>query len=389
MKKKYLKGIRLLTGTLVYLMVVTGCGSSDGSYSASKSVANESFAAEEAAGESGLYDAAYDEAYEDAETPEGSQAEEVTESNSAAKQKRKLITNMSMSTETKEFDKTVDFLQKRTEELGGYVESFRTEKSSYTDERTANLTLRVPEDKLSGFVTEVAEKSNITSQDMNVTDVTLTYADLESHRNALRAEEKQLLQLMEQATTIEDIMSIQDKLTDVRYQLESMESQLRTYDNQISYSTLTVSVREVIEYTPEPVKNPTFWERARDGFLENCDAVATFFKELALLIITHLPSLVIFIIIILIIFAVIKFADKNRKKRMKNNPPVMGGVKPGTKTMVTPSVIQNGKPGAPTYGPYSNGVNVQNNANNNALNTNNMGDKNESDSNNSEDNIQK
>ncbi|WP_051205932.1 DUF4349 domain-containing protein [Butyrivibrio sp. FC2001] len=334
MKRKYVKVLRLLTGAMVYMMVVTGCGSSDGAY-ATKSM-DESYATESAM-EGGVYDAEYEEAYDEGSTNSSTQAEEITEEKSSAKQKRKLITNMSMNTETKEFDKTVDFLQKRTEELDGYVESFSTDKSSYSEERTANLTLRIPEEKLSGFVTEVADVSNITSQEMNVTDVTLTYADLESHRNALRAEEEQLLTLMEKAETIEDIMTIQDKLTDVRYQLESMESQLRTYDNQITYSTLRVTVREVIEYTPEPVKNPSFWERARDGFLDNCEGVATFFKEFALLIITHLPVLTILIIIVIIIIAIVRFANKKSKERLANRPPVMPGPVPGGMPPVRPN----------------------------------------------------
>lgn len=359
MKRKYLKGLKFLTGALLYFMFVTGCGGD--SYSASKESATESYAAEEAAYEDGgIYEADY-EAYEGSSNSSGTQAEEVTEGQSAAKQKRKLITNMSMSTETKEFDKTIDFLQKRTDELGGYVESFSTDKSSYSDERKANLTLRIPEEKLSGFVSEVAEKSNITSQDMNVTDVTLTYADLESHRNALRAEEDQLLTLMERAETIEDIMTIQDKLTDVRYQLESMESQLRTYDNQITFSTLKVSVREVIEYTPEPVKNPTYLERARDGFFENCSAVATFFKELSLLIITHLPVLLILLVIVIIIISIIRFADKKHKEKMAKRQPVAPGPVPGGMPPVHPNSMP---PVTPPRGPISTALHQERESNN-------------------------
>ena len=164
MKKKSLKNLKVLAGALVYLMVVTGCGSSDKATMAeSPSYAEESYATESAEA-GGIYNEAYDDATYDGENAAGAEAETVTE-NKATKSKRKLITNMSMTTETKEFDKTVNFLQNRTEELGGYVESFSTSKSSYSDERTAYLTLRVPEEKLSGFVSEVAEESNITSQD--------------------------------------------------------------------------------------------------------------------------------------------------------------------------------------------------------------------------------
>ncbi len=349
MKKKSLKKLKVLAGALVYLMVVTGCGSSDSAKMAESPAYAEDSYVTESAEAGGIYNDAYDaEEYAD-ESTATTESETITE-DKAAKSKRKLITNMSMITETKEFDKTVDFLQKRTENLGGYVESFSTSKSSYSDERSAYLTLRVPEEKLSGFVSEVAEKSNITSQDMNVTDVTLTYADLESHKNALRAEEEQLLALMEKAESIEDIMAIQDKLTDVRYQLESMESQLRTYDNQISFSTLKVTVEEVIDYTPEPVKNPTFWERAKEGFLDNCKNVATFFTELLLFIITHIITIAILAAIVVIIIMMIRKHEKKRIERMKNAPKKAPSPLPGN--------------GAYTYGPAQ--VNNRNAADGNA-----------------------
>ena len=324
MKRKSFGILKLIAGTLVVMISIGGCGSSNkASYATADSYAEE--AAAEAPGDGGVYDTAYEE-YDSEGASNG--AEEITEEKADKKSKRKLITNMSMTTETKQFDKTVDFLQHRTEELGGYVESFSTSKSSYSDERSAYMTLRVPEEKLSGFVSEVANESNIVSQDMSVTDVTLTYADLESHKNALRAEEEQLLALMEKAETIEDIMVIQDKLTDVRYQIESMESQLRTYDNQVSFSTLKVTVQEVIDYTPEPIKNPTFFERARDGFLDNCYNVATFFKELAIFIISHILTLLILAAIIIAVVVFVRKSEKKRKERLAKMPKVERPVLP-------------------------------------------------------------
>ena len=372
MKKKSLGKVKLLAGAVILMMTVSGCGSTKETAATADTMAYSEEAAAADYEDGGIYDAAYDDAYRDTEASEGaegSQAEEITEDKADKKSKRKLITKMSMTTETKEFDKTVDFLQRRTEELGGYVESFSTSKSSYSDERTAYMTLRVPEEKLSGFVNEVAEKSNITSQEKNVTDVTLTYADLESHRNALRAEEEQLLALMQKAESLEDIMVIQDKLTDVRYQIESMESQLRTYDNQVSFSTLTVSVEEVIDYTPEPVKNPTFWERARDGFLENCDNVATFFKELLLFIISNILTLIILGVIVAVIVIVVRKSEKKRKEKLAKMPKPEKPVIPaaGGYSYAQPVNQVNNQPAAQVSQPQQN---VNSNNQNNEKDTN-------------------
>ena len=123
--------------------------------------------------------------------------------------------------------------------------SYYTENSRY-----ASLTLRIPKDKTNDFLGTVGEMANVTSKSENVEDVTLTYTDLKSHVEALQAEQEQLMKLMEQAKTVEDTMSIQSRLTDVRYELESYMSQLKVYDNQVDYDTVNISIQEVKNETP-------------------------------------------------------------------------------------------------------------------------------------------
>ena len=123
-----------------------------------------------------------------------------------------------------------------------------------------------------------------------------------------------MLELMKKAETIDEILQIQAQLTDVRYQLESMESQLRTYDNQITYSTVNMSIEEVIDYTP--VAKQTFGERATEGFRDNLVAIGDFFTELALAFITHLPTIILMLIIIAVIVVIIRAIVKRHKKKL-------------------------------------------------------------------------
>ncbi len=326
MKRHLVNKIAILSMAAV-LAAATGCGSS-GNYATKEAAATE-YAAEEAAGASdGLYDY-YDEEpveYEESSSTTASSAEKVTEEDASSnKSKRKLITNLDLNVETREFDSLITFLRNKTEELGGYVEAENITNRSYnsTMARYGSMTLRIPENKLDGFMSALSEKSNITNQNKTVKDVTLTYADLEGHKKALLAEQEQLLALMEKADTIEDILRIQTQLSDVQYQLESMESQLRTFDNQITYSTVVMNIDEVVEYTPDAP--PSFGQRAKEGFLENWNDVVEFFKELVLAIITHIPVLVVLIIVIVVIIIIVKVLDKKAKKRrserMKNMPP--------------------------------------------------------------------
>ena len=165
---------------------------------------------------------------------------------------RKLIRTFNLDAETTDFDNLVTQLQQETQNLGGYVESSYVNGNSYYTEnsRYASLTLRIPKDKTNDFLGTVGKMANVTSKSENVEDVTLTYTDLKSHVEALQAEQEQLMKLMEQAKTVEDTMSIQSRLTDVRYELESYMSQLKVYDNQVDYDTVNISIQEVKNETP-------------------------------------------------------------------------------------------------------------------------------------------
>ena len=123
---------------------------------------------------------------------------------------------------------------------------------------------------------------------------------------------------VETAETVEDIIAINQQLTDVRYQLESMESQLRTYDNQIDYSTVWLSVSETAYY--EPYEEKGAWERISSGFSENVHRVGRFFKNFGIEFVIALPiivpvALVIAAAVLLFRWMLIRSGKKQEKRR--------------------------------------------------------------------------
>ena len=104
--------------------------------------------------------------------------------------------------------------------------------------------------------------------------------------------------------SIEDIITIEQRLSDVRYQLESMESQLRSYDNQVDYSTVYLYIDEVEVYTP--VEEETTWERISAGFMDSLKSIGEGIKEAAIWFVIHIPYLVIWAIVIVIIVLILK-----------------------------------------------------------------------------------
>lgn len=229
---------------------------------------------------------------------------------------RKLIKNVNMEVETEEFDTLLGTVEKKVNSLGGYVESSYTYNgSSYygSKSRNASMTVRIPAEKLDDFLSQVAESSNVISRNDSVTDVTLQYVDMESRKKTLLAEQDRLLELMEKVETIEDMIALESRLSEVRYQIESMESQLRTYDNQISYSTVYLNIDEVTKLTP--VKEQNTWEKISTGFAESLYGVGTGFLNFVIRLIINLPYLVVWAVVILILVLVIKGIRKSIKKR--------------------------------------------------------------------------
>lgn len=241
---------------------------------------------------------------------------------------RKLIRNVNMEVETQEFDDLVAFLESSAAAVGGYVEnSYSYNGSSYNgrgSQRSASFTLRIPADKLDQFLNDVGGRANVISRNQNVQDVTLTYVDMESHKNALRTEEQSLINMLAKAETVEDLITIENRLADVRYQIESMESQLRTYDNLVDYATLTISVSEVEELTP--VVEQTAWEKMSSGFTSSLHNIGRGLQNFGIGVVMNLPYILVWAVVLIALFfigkAVIKSVIKKVKAKLAPKPAI-------------------------------------------------------------------
>lgn len=233
---------------------------------------------------------------------------------------RKLIKTVDLNVETKAFDEVMSTLEKQVVAMGGYIENMETYNGStysgYRSERNASMTIRIPKDKLDAFLNTVSDICNVVRRSENVDDVTLAYVDTESRRNALRTEQERLLELLAVAQSIDEIIMIEDRLSDVRYELESMESQLRTYDNKVDYSTVYLYVDEVKELTP--VSEETVWQRISGGFGESLKNIGNGFVEFVIWFVVNLPYLVMGAVLILAAVWGIKKLSKKANVRIQN-----------------------------------------------------------------------
>ena len=287
---------------LAVLLAVTLCGCSS---AVSKDMAVDNYYSAPESGAAGIYDGANEKV-------------EMPSNINAPLTDRKLIKTVDLNAETEDLDALLEAVTQRVTELGGYVENQRVYNgSAYSSRRSrsASMTIRIPADMLEGFVDHVASHTNIVSRYVNVDDVTLTYVATESRVAALETEQARLLELMAKAETMSDLLEVEARLTDVRYELESVTSQMNVLKNQVSYGTVNLNVDEVVEYTP--VEEETFWQRISGGFMDSLRGIGDGIVECTVFVLANLPYL---LLIGAGVAAIVFLAKRSiRKRKAKKN----------------------------------------------------------------------
>ena len=287
---------------LAVLLAVTLCGCSS---AVSKDMAVDNYYSAPESGAAGIYDGANEKV-------------EMPSNINAPLTDRKLIKTVDLNAETEDLDALLEAVTQRVTELGGYVENQRVYNgSAYSSRRSrsASMTIRIPADMLEGFVDHVASHTNIVSRYVNVDDVTLAYVATESRVAALETEQARLLDLMAKAETMSDLLEVEARLTDVRYELESVTTQMNVLKNQVSYGTVNLNVDEVVEYTP--VEEETFWQRISGGFMDSLRGIGDGIVECTVFVLANLPYL---LLIGAGVAAIVFLAKRSiRKRKAKKN----------------------------------------------------------------------
>ena len=286
---------------------------------AAKSNSNASLGARKAAGAGDTFEEAREDTGADVnnQAQNGNQNGNQNQANVDPTKGRLLIRNVAMTAETKEFEAIRKSVEDKVRELGGYIENSGISGTGKAGSlRRANYTIRVPADKLDELISTVGENCTVTSTNESTTDVTLSYVDTKARLDSLRVEQKQLTELLSQAKDLDSIIVLQNRLTEVRYQIESAESTLRVLENQVSYATLKLNVKEVLEVKPQEAPHvDTYGERLAKTFMNSLKAIGEFFKGLLLVIVALSPVLVAMIIIAVIVLCIVFNARKKRRAK--------------------------------------------------------------------------
>ncbi len=239
---------------------------------------------------------------------------------------RKIIKVANVSAETKQFDESINQLEALCKSTGGYIESSSVRGISLNSEgsstsRYANYTIRIPSGKFDEFNSGIHSMVNVVNSSSNVEEVTNQYYDIQSRIDVLELKKEALQKMYDNYTDYKDIdtlLSLQDKLYAVIEEIEAYKTQLRLYDNKVSYSTVHIDIREVVDYN-EIEEEKTFFEEIGDAFMGGCEVSLSLLEGIAIIIAALTPVLLPLIVIaavpaLVIIIVIISVIKKKKHK---------------------------------------------------------------------------
>lgn len=176
--------------------------------------------------------------------------------------------------------------------------------------RNAELIVKVSKDKFDNFNTKLKTFGSVISYYEDAQDVSSKYADIEAKISSYTIQEGQLNELLKKATVAKDLLEISNQIQSVIEKRESLQRQKNSYDNQIEFSTVTISLSEVASVK---ITEKTYLARIKDTFVSSLTTLRDMVSNLFIFIVYMLPYIATILFILLIMYIASKSKRKDRK----------------------------------------------------------------------------
>lgn len=257
-----------------------------------------------------------------------------TDNTAYQSQTEKLVYSADIDVETKDIDFALDSIYAKIKEYGGIIQDENRRNMGnvvyddyyrHTSNASAYIYVRVPQENYDAFINSIEDKDGnivVCNISKNVQNMTKVYYDTESRLRSLRIQEERLFNFMESAKSVSEMLDVEDRLTDVQYEIDSATNSLATIDNDVKYSKVSLEIQEVVKYTDKQENPKNFFERvwgymtdSLDNFLDNCEDII----EVAIYAIPNIFLLVVFYFVIVKVFRVIKAKRKAKKEKLNKS----------------------------------------------------------------------
>lgn len=346
MKKKWRQ---LLSLVLVTAGLLTGCG---GASTESKSimtsdsaapVVNSSARADYSGGvaydNSEMAVAAEEEMLESGEGAAASQSQQTPPLEDMTLLEEKLVYHCNLDIETLDYPAAIASIKETISKYGGVIQSESESDSGhdwyYADYYKTSgtmhnyLEVRIPSKDYENFLSELDGVGKIISKSTSVDNISQKYYDTTAQIEALQIQEKNLLAMLEKCETIEDMITVEQRLSEVQYELNNLQTNRRYMDMDVAYSYVNISISEVMEYRQdsEPVRRNTFVDRLKNT-IEATGRGFLYFLEAILFLVIYLAPYLLIIALICFVFLRKKIRSILEQRKLRKNtqrlqtPPV-------------------------------------------------------------------
>jgi hypothetical protein len=157
---------------------------------------------------------------------------------------RKLIRNAQLDLEVRSFQNAMDEITALTKAAGGYVDTSNSQKGG-NGKLQGTVVVKVLPENLDDFLFKLRDLGQVQNQSVSTEDVSKDYYDTQARLDNSRRMEEQLQDLLKHANSkVSDLLQVERELGRVRGDIEQMQGQLKLYDFQVEYATVTMNVRE-------------------------------------------------------------------------------------------------------------------------------------------------
>ena len=230
---------------------------------------------------------------------------------------QKIIKTAHLDAETKDMAEFETSINELLEVYGGYNEySNIYVYDSGRGLKSGHFTLRIPSENYESLKRDIISICNVLSQSDSSQNATTEYRDTEARLSTKKAEEKRLLEMIDKANKIEDLILLEERLSNVRTDIELYESRLKNIDRLASFSTINVNITEVKEETVKEISSDDLFSKMKGSFNASINFIIRAFETIAVLLSGLILPLSVIAAPVVIIILVIKVKNK-RKSQVK------------------------------------------------------------------------
>jgi hypothetical protein len=129
---------------------------------------------------------------------------------------------------------------------GGFISGTDAQSNPVTNDqiRTGVITFMVPAAKFDDTIDQLAKMGKVQNEHISGNDVSAQYVDLQARLANQEAQRLAMLALLRRATSIADIIAVQNQIGQITGQIEQLKGQIAYIDHNTTYSTVTVNLLE-------------------------------------------------------------------------------------------------------------------------------------------------